>query len=48
MISAHKPKMLSMQSEILGLVHYWYMYMYMYVCDCECAKRFMQNNNCFA
>ena len=46
MISAHKPKMFSMQIEILGLVHYWYMYMYMYVCDCECAKRFM--HYCFA
>ena len=42
MISARKPKMCSMQIEILGLVHYWYVYMYMYVCDCECAKRFKQ------
>ena len=42
MISARKPKMCSMQIEILGLVHYWFVYMYMYVCDCECAKRFKQ------
>ena len=42
MISARKPKMCSMQIEILGLVHYWYVYMYMYVCDCECARRFKQ------
>ena len=42
MISARKPKMCSMEIEILGLVHYWYVYMYMYVCDCECAKRFKQ------
>ena len=42
MISAHRPKVFSVQIEILGLVHYWYVYMY--VCDCECAKRLMQNN----